>query len=230
MADRGCAITPAKTASRSEDDDTTPPDHRRPVLAEARPEDLARAAALDGRPRWSPDGPLLRLRRRSRLGSTLARCSPSAPKHSVHSARRLALRARDARAACRHSPGAASLQGVCAGHDLEDLLRDLGLAGAVHGQRVGADQLGRRSRTRCASRSCARRARRRSTRAARGRRSTSSEATSSSPSISSASGSNSSSPSCARSRGVQLGELALGDRQQLDRPRRAAAAPSTKRL
>ena len=56
-----------------------------------------------------------------------------------------------------------------AGDDFHDLLGDLGLARPVHLQGQVVDQLARRSRTRCASRSCARRARTRSTRAAPGR-------------------------------------------------------------
>ena len=55
------------------------------------------------------------------------------------------------------------------GHDLHDLLGDLGLAGAVHLQRVVGDQISRRCRRRCASRSSARRRSPRWTPPARGR-------------------------------------------------------------
>ena len=60
-------------------------------------------------------------------------------------------------------------QRLGAADDFHDLLRDLRLALAVHLQGEVVDDARRRSRTRCASRSCARRARRPSTPAARGR-------------------------------------------------------------
>src|SRR5580765_7258463 len=72
--------------------------------------------------------------------SALARDTPSERKHSVHSRTRLGT-SRAHAGAPPYPPRTASLQGVRAGHDLEDLLGDLRLAGAVHRQRVRADEL-----------------------------------------------------------------------------------------
>ena len=146
---------------------TTAAEERRLVLAEPLPEELrtrsgSRPARLAAGRRAASvaDG-------QRRLSAVIAQSLASVRLGAGH---RLAkYRTCISRARVGAKPAALLRERVRAGDDLEDLLRDLGLAGAVHRERQRCRSARPPTSTRSASRSSARPAPRRPTRAARGR-------------------------------------------------------------